>query len=109
LARTIVDMLEERKAENILLLDVHQVTILADYFIICSGTSERQIRALSGDLSRQLKAEAGRPLNIEGEPNSGWVLIDYGAVIVHIFSPSTRALYDLEGFWEEAKTIVHIQ
>ena len=109
LARTIVDMLEERKAENILLLDVQEVTILADYFIICSATSERQIRALSGDLSRQLKAEVGKPLNIEGQADSGWVLVDYGDVIVHIFSPSMRTFYDLEGFWKEAKTVVRFQ
>jgi len=109
LARTIVDMLEERKAENILLLDVQEVTILADYFIICSATSERQIRALSGDLSRQLKAEVGKPLNVEGQADSGWVLVDYGDVIVHIFSPSMRTFYDLEGFWKEAKTVVRIQ
>ena len=102
-------MLEERKAENILLLDVQGVTILADYFIVCSATSERQIRALSGDLSRQLKAEVGRPLNVEGQADSGWVLVDYGDVIVHIFSPSMRTFYDLEGFWKEAKTVVRIQ
>jgi ribosome-associated protein len=102
-------MLEERKAENILLLDVHEITILADYFVICSATSERQIRALSGDLSRQLKAQVGRPLAVEGEADSGWVLIDYGSIIVHIFSPDMRAFYDLEGFWTGAKTVVHIQ
>jgi ribosome-associated protein len=61
-------MLEERKAEDILLLDVHEVTILADYFVICSANSERQIRALGGDLSRQLKADVGRPLHTEGSP-----------------------------------------
>ena len=102
-------MLEERKAENILLLDVQEITILADFFIICSATSERQIRALSGDLSRQLKAQVGRPLAVEGQADSGWVLVDYGSVIVHIFSPDMRAFYDLEGFWTGAKTIVHIQ
>ena len=102
-------MLEDRKAEDIVLLDVREVTLLADYFIICSGTSERQIRALSNDLSRQLKSEVGRPLNVEGEAGGGWVLIDYGDVIIHVFAPQTRKLYDLEGFWQEAKTVVHIQ
>jgi ribosome-associated protein len=109
LARTIVNMLDERKAEDILLLDVRGVTILADYFVLCSGASQRQIRALSNDISRQLKAEVGRPLNIEGEADSGWILIDYGDVIVHLFSIEVRAQYDLEGFWNRAKTIVHIQ
>ena len=104
-----MEMLEERKAEDILLLDVQQVTLLADYFIICSATSERQVAALSGDLSRQLKAEMGKPLSVEGEADSGWVLVDYGDVVVHIFLPAMRKLYDLEGFWQQAKTIVRIQ
>jgi ribosome-associated protein len=102
-------MLEDRQAENIMLLDVQEVTILADYFVLCSANSERQIRALSGDLSRQLKAEIGRPLHVEGEADSGWVLVDYGDVVVHIFLPKVRRLYDLEGFWQDAKTIVQIQ
>jgi ribosome-associated protein len=102
-------MLEERQAQDIVLLDVRDVTLLADYFIICSGTSERQIRALSNGVSRELKAEVGRPLNVEGEAPGGWVLIDYGDVIVHIFASETRQLYDLEGFWQEAKTVVRIQ
>jgi ribosome-associated protein len=102
-------MLEDRKAEDILLLDVHEVTILADYFVICSANSERQIRALTGDLSRQLKGEVGRPLHTEGQADGGWVLMDYGDVIVHIFAPKVREMYDLEGFWSEAQTIVRIQ
>ncbi|MBN1642724.1 MAG: ribosome silencing factor [Anaerolineae bacterium] len=102
-------MLEDGLAENIMLLDVREVTILADYFVLCSANSERQIRALAGELSRELKGELGRPLHVEGEPDSGWVLVDYGDVVVHIFAPAVRQLYNLEGFWQNAKTIVHIQ
>ncbi len=102
-------MLEDRQAQDIVLLDVQDVTLLADYFIICSGTSERQIRALSNEIPRQLKSEVGPPLSVEGEARGGWVLIDYGDVIVHIFASQTRELYDLEGFWQEAKTVVRIQ
>jgi ribosome-associated protein len=102
-------MLEDRQAEDIVLLDVRDVTLLADYFIICSGTSERQIGALSNGISRQLKSEVGRPLSVEGEASGGWVLIDYGEVILHIFASQTRELYDLEGFWQEARTVVRIQ
>jgi ribosome-associated protein len=102
-------MLEDRQAQDIVLLDVRDVTLLADYFIICSGTSERQIRALSNEIPRQLKSEVGPPLSVEGEARGGWVLIDYGDVIVHIFASQTRELYDLEGFWQEAKTVVRIQ
>jgi ribosome-associated protein len=102
-------MLEERQAENIMLLDVREITILADYFVICSANSERQISALSGDLSRQFKVEIGRPLNVEGKADSGWVLVDYGDVVVHIFMPKVRRFYNLEGLWQDAKTIVQIQ
>jgi ribosome-associated protein len=102
-------MLEERQASGILLLDVSEVTILADYFVLCSANSERQLKALSGDLSRQLKGEVGRPLAIEGEPESGWILIDYGDVVVHLFRPEVREYYALEELWKAAQTVVHIQ
>ena len=102
-------MLEERLAADILMLDVSQVTVLADYFVLCSANSERQIKALTGDLSKQLKAEAGQPLNVEGGPESGWVLIDYGDVVVHIFSRDMRDYYDLEELWKGAQRVVHIQ
>ena len=109
LARNIVDMLEERLAADIVLLDVSEVTLLADYFCICTANSERQISALVGDLSRQLKAEAGRPFGIEGQPESGWMLLDYGDVVVHVLSREMRQFYALEELWKEAQTIVHIQ
>jgi ribosome-associated protein len=101
-------MLEERKAMDILLLDVQSVTILADYFVLCTATSERHLGALAGDLSKQLKADVGRPMGIEGEPESGWQLVDYGDVVVHLFLAETRVFYDLEGLWREAQTVVHI-
>ena len=102
-------MLEERQGADILLLDVSEITILADYFILCSANSERQLRALSGDISRQLKADAGSPLNVEGTPESGWVLIDYGDVVVHLFLPAAREFYALEELWHAAQTVVRIQ
>jgi ribosome-associated protein len=102
-------MLEERQGADILLLDVSEITILADYFILCSANSERQLKALSGDISKQLKGEVGRPLNVEGESESGWVLIDYGDVVVHLFMPAVRDYYALEDLWHQAQRIVHIQ
>jgi ribosome-associated protein len=91
------------------LLDVQQVTILADYFVICSAGSERQLQALIEALSGQLKAEVGKPMAVEGEPESGWMLADYGDVVVHLFLPKARAFYTLEELWKDAQTIVHIQ
>jgi ribosome-associated protein len=102
-------MLEEGQAADILLLDVSEITILADYFIICSANSERQLRALTGDISKQLKGDVGRPLNVEGESESGWVLIDYGDVVVHLFLPAVRDFYALEDLWQAAQTVVRIQ
>jgi len=102
-------MLEDRQASNIVMLDVQKVTILADYFIICSANSERQLKALAGDLSRQLKGDVGRPLAVEGVPESGWMLIDYGDVVVHLFMPEMRDFYALEELWRDAQTVVHIQ
>jgi ribosome-associated protein len=92
-----------------LLLDVSEVTILADYFVIASANSERQLRALSGDISRGLKGDIGRPLNVEGAPESGWVLIDYGDVVVHLFLPAVRKFYCLEDLWQTAQTVIRIQ
>jgi ribosome-associated protein len=102
-------MLEERLAADILLLDVGAVTLLADYFVLCTANSERQINALVGDLSKQLKAAVGRPFGIEGESQSGWVLLDYGDVVVHVLSKEMREFYALEELWKGAQTIVHIQ
>lgn len=102
-------MLEERLAADILLLDVAEVTLLADYFVLCTANSERQINALVGDLSKQLKAEVGRPFGIEGQTESGWVLLDYGDVVVHVLSKEMREFYALEELWKGAQTIVHIQ
>jgi ribosome-associated protein len=77
--------------------------------VLCTANSERQINALVGDLSKQLKAEAGRPFGIEGQSDSGWMLLDYGDVVVHIMSKEMREFYALDELWKGAQTIVHIQ
>lgn len=102
-------MLEDRQAADILLLDVSEITILADYFILCTANSERHLGALGDDISKQLKGDAGRPLNIEGTTESGWVLIDYGDVVVHLFLSAVRDFYALEDLWQAAQMVVHIQ
>ena len=91
-------------------MDVREVTSIADYFIICSGGSDRQLKAIVQKVTVELKKEGhlvmGRP---EGEAAGGWVLIDYGDVVVHAFLPEQRSYYDLEELWSEAKTLVRIQ
>ncbi|MCS7038598.1 MAG: ribosome silencing factor [Anaerolineae bacterium] len=109
LARTIVHVLDDKLAEDILLLDVSTLSPLTDYFVIATATSERQSQALVDALLEALRAQEVRPLFIEGERDSGWQLLDYGDVIVHIFSPEKRAYYRLEELWKRAQVVVRVQ
>jgi len=110
LARRIVDLLVEKKATDTLLLDIREISLLADYFVITTGEVDRQIEAMVEELSETLKHE-GRviPLRVEGEASSGWVLMDYGSVVVHLFSPAMRDYYRLEDLWKNARVLVRIQ
>jgi ribosome-associated protein len=110
LARRIVDLASDKQASDILLLDIRGVSLIADYFVICSAGSERQTTAILKDLSEKLIEEFGRkPLHTEGKGDSGWVLLDYGDVIVHVFSPAQRTFYNLEQLWSTATQIVRLQ
>jgi len=108
LARRIVDILSDRKAADIVLLDIHPMASFADYFVICTATSERQMQALAEAVAEALERDGIRPAQVEGTPDSGWILMDYGDVIVHIFSPDTRSYYQLERIWANAPTIVRV-
>jgi ribosome-associated protein len=109
LARRIVDVIVDRKGEDVLLLDIRDISILADYFVIGSAVSKRQTKAMVSGIIDETKASFDvKPLRVEGEPDSGWVLMDYGAVVVHLFAPEARDYYDLEGFWEDARVVVRI-
>lgn len=110
LAREIVTILEEKKAEDILLLDIRELTVLTDYFVLCSGTSDRQLQALESGVWEETKKRMNvSPLHVEGEPSSGWVLMDYGPVVVHIFTPEVRSYYNLENLWRGGRVILRIQ
>jgi len=93
----------------VLLLDIRNVASFADYFVIASGQTARQMRAIIDSIEEVAEQDGVKPLGIEGEPDSGWVLMDYGDVIVHIFAPEERAYYDLEGLWHTATPVVRIQ
>ena len=109
LARYIVDTIADQKGENILLLDIQELSILADYFVIASTTSDRQAKAILDDVRTKVKqAFDARLLHVEGEPATGWVLIDYGDVVVHLFSQEVREYYDLEGLWKEGRVVVRM-
>jgi len=110
LARRVIDVVEEKMGENILLLDIREQSPFADFFVLCNGSSERQLKALTRSVRETLKQELGViPHHIEGEPASGWVLMDYIDVIIHVFSPDLRAFYDLEGMWQEGKVLLRVQ
>jgi ribosome-associated protein len=110
LARTIVDVLEEKKGDDILLLDLIGVCSFTDYFIICSGGSERTIKALAEDTRLQIKNRYSLlAQNVEGDASSGWVLMDYGDVILHLFSPALRSYYNLEDLWRDGRVLLHMQ
>ena len=109
IAHTIVTALEERKGENILLLDIYETSIIADYFVICSGTSPRMLDALLESVVKDVKAKFRMRPRAEGSSQSGWILADYGSVVVHIFSPNRREYYNLEDLWREGKVILHLQ
>ena len=109
LARRIVELAEDKKAADIVLLDLGELTTLADAFVICSGGSERQISAIADGIIEGLKDERVKPIGREGTSESHWVLIDYGSVIVHVFTPPERDYYQLEKHWGEARVIVRVQ
>ncbi|HYX12449.1 MAG TPA: ribosome silencing factor, partial [Candidatus Acidoferrum sp.] len=94
---------------EIVLLDLGSLTTMADYFVICSGGSERQLDAITDGIVESLRAEGVRPIGREGVAASHWVLLDFGSVIVHVFTPPERDFYGLEKHWSEARTILRVQ
>lgn len=92
----------EKKAKNLIVLNVSKISAFADYFIICSGTSDRQVRAIAGAIQENLKKADILALGVEGDAAASWILLDYDDVIIHVFLESARAFYDLERLWSEA-------
>lgn len=109
MARRAVEVAEDKQATDIVLLDISGTTTIADYFVILTGTSDRQVRALLEELDKALHEAGTRLLRREGTPESGWVLLDYGSVILHIFAPAQREQYRLERLWDKATPVVRIQ
>ncbi len=99
----------DKQAGDIVLLDARAVCSFADYFVICSGESERQLRAIFEEIAHALKKEGVLPHHHEGTIGSGWLLLDYGNVIVHIFAAPEREYYQLDKLWSEAKLVLRIQ
>ena len=109
LARKVVELAEDKKAADIVLLDLQGLTTMTDAFVIASGGSERQLGAIADGVIEGMREIGVRPLGREGTPDSHWILIDFGAVIVHVFTPPERDFYQLEKHWSEAKTVLRVQ
>ena len=111
LAHLITDIIVDLMGEDIVILDLKEITTFTDYFIIASATSHRQIDAMQSRIREEMK-KLDDPLlakNVEGVSDTGWILIDYNSVIVHLFDRETRDYYQLEELWRNARVIAHIQ
>lgn len=109
MAHRIVEAAEDKKASDIMLLDVRALTAVTDYFIICSGQSERQLGAIADGIAEAIKEDGTLPLGREGGANAHWVLLDFGAAIVHVMAPPEREFYQLEKLWADATLLLHVQ
>ncbi|TAH52226.1 MAG: ribosome silencing factor [Chloroflexota bacterium] len=109
MAREIAEIISDKKGADIVILDTGKVSTITDYFVIATVESERQSKAVIEEIEKKLKTHRKLPMSVDGEANSGWVLLDYGDVIVHIFDPGTRDFYDLEDLWSNAPVVVRMQ
>lgn len=109
MARFIVHVLEEKLGEDIVLLDIHDISDFTDYFVICSGTSDRMLNALADAVDEAVRGRYQLKPRFEGEPREGWILADYGEIVLHLFSPNRRDYYRLEELWSKGKVLLHLQ
>ena len=103
LATLCAEYAANKKAENIVAIDLRGISSFTDFFVICSGTSEPHLKAIAGEIQERLREDHGiRPTGVDGYPMSQWVIVDYGDVLVHIFHQEKRAFYGLEDLWSDA-------
>ncbi|HVM25575.1 MAG TPA: ribosome silencing factor [Candidatus Limnocylindrales bacterium] len=108
LAHRIVEIASDKKGSDIVMLRTAELTTMADFFVICSGRSDRQVQALAGAIVDELREQGIRPLGTEGMSSARWVLLDFGSVIVHVFAPEEREYYGLERLWGQAAQVVRV-
>ena len=104
-AKLAIEALEDKKAEDVKVIDISEVSVIADYFIIAGGTNPNQIRAMCDNVQEKLGRAGFECRQIEGYNTANWVLMDFGDVIIHIFDRENRLLYDLERIWRDGKCI----
>lgn len=104
-AKKVVEILSKRKAFDVVLIEVGNLTSITDYFVICSGNSETQIKSLADEVDEKMKEQDISPSHVEGYRSASWILLDYDDVIVHVFHKESRMFYSLEHLWGDAKRI----
>ena len=104
-----MDLLEDKKGEDILLLDIKEVASFTDYFVICTGTSDRMLDALADGAVEGVRAQLHKRGRKQGQARDGWVVVDYGDVVLHLFSPDQREYYDLEQLGQDGKVLLRVQ
>lgn len=92
----------DKQAQDVVVLDVHELIVITDYFVLCTGTSDRQVKTLVEEIEKALRTLGEKPVRREGEQESRWVLLDYVDVVVHVFAEEEREFYDLERLWRDA-------
>lgn len=105
LAMQIAKLLDSKKATRVKMLKVHDLTVLADYFVIATGTSSTHVKSLAEEVEFQTKETGNPPIRVEGFRTQNWCIIDYGTVIVHVFSPDARDFYDLDHLWADGENV----
>lgn len=101
----VIDALEEKKAEDIIILDISEISVLADYFVIADGNNRNQVQAMADSVEEALGRAGYEPKQIEGYQTANWILMDYKDVIIHVFSKEDRGFYDLERIWRDGKPV----
>ena len=97
--------MDEKKALDIKVIDIHEVSVIADYFVIASGSNLNQVRAMVDNVEEQLGRAGYEPKQVEGTRGSNWILMDYGDLIIHVFDEENRLFYDLERIWRDGKEV----
>lgn len=105
LAGIVINALEDKKAEDIRVIDISEISILADYFIIANGSNSRQIQAFADEIEQKLAKEGCHLKQAEGYDSANWILLDFGDLIVHLFDKENRSFYNLERIWRDGKQI----
>jgi ribosome-associated protein len=108
-AKLIADIAVEKKAADVVIIDIRSQSVIADYFVVCTGNNPRQIQAIAGDIEEKLGEVNISTKGFEGAAETGWMLLDCGDVIVHIFGPLEREFYRLERLWSTAPSVVYLQ